>query len=126
MLDFSQPAQVCHNKVRAFAGWPSTFATFQQLAADSSGGGGGGEAVELKIVRTRVGEPAAWRGGSEREVAVTRDALLIRCGDGSVLEVLELQAPGKRAMAARDFANGLKDRTLVWQETPAQPAGTAA
>jgi len=32
-----------------------------------------------------------------------------------LLQVLELQAPGKRAMAARDFVNGLKGRTLLWR-----------
>ena len=30
---------------------------------------------------------SSWQGGSEREVVATRDALLIRCADGSVLEV---------------------------------------
>ena len=43
------------------------------------------------------------------------------------LQVLELQAPGKRVMAARDFANGLKGRTLLWQPLEArQPAGVPA
>jgi methionyl-tRNA formyltransferase len=105
VLDFSQPAAVCHNKVRGFAGWPSTFATFSQQAAvaaagDSSGSGSGGSSsssgsssggeaseVELKIVRTRVAEASAWSGSSEREVAATKDGLYIRCGDGSVLQV---------------------------------------
>lgn len=39
-------------------------------------------------------------------------------------QVLELQAPGKRVMAARDFVNGLKGRTLSWQ--PAQQPQPAA
>lgn len=34
-------------------------------------------------------------------------------------QVLELQAPGKRVMAARDFVNGLKGRSLVWQPVQA-------
>jgi methionyl-tRNA formyltransferase len=104
-LDFSQPAQVCHNKVRGFAGWPGTFATFQQQAAESSSSssssssdssssssssssnaGHTGE-MKLKIVRTRMGRPSEWTGSSERQVVASRDALLIRCGDGSVLQV---------------------------------------
>ena len=96
MLDFSQPAAVCHNKVRAFVPWPGTFATFNMVdpssssnesSSSSSSSSSSGEAVELKIVRTRVGQPSTWQGGSEREVAATKDALLIRCADGSVLEV---------------------------------------
>ena len=40
-------------------------------------------------------------------------------------QVLELQAPGKRVVPARDYINGLKGRTLMWQ--PAQlPAGAPA
>ena len=93
VLDFSQPAAVCHNKVRAFVPWPGTFATFNMIepssssSESSSSSSSSGEAVELKIVRTRVGQPSSWQGGSEREVAATKDALLIRCADGSVLEV---------------------------------------
>lgn len=92
---------MCHNKVRAFVPWPGTFATFMQVdGSDSSSSGGSqssGEAVELKIVRTRVGQPSSWRGSSEREVAAAKDALLIRCGDGSVLEV----RPWLRPLPAR-------------------------
>lgn len=40
-------------------------------------------------------------------------------------QVLEVQAPGKRVMAARDFVNGLKGRTLLWQPL-AQPAAAGA
>jgi len=96
VLDFSQPAAVCHNKVRGFAGWPSTFAIFEQVAdsgsgsesdASSSSGGGSGSEIELKILRARVAEPSTWRGSSEREVTATREGLFIRCGDGSVLQV---------------------------------------
>jgi len=94
VLDFSQPAAVCHNKVRAFVPWPGTFATFAMVDPSSSSSSGdsessssSGETVELKIVRTRVGQPSSWQGGSERQVAATKDALLIRCADGSVLEV---------------------------------------
>ena len=94
ILDFRQSAQACHNKVRGFAGWPGTFATFRQ----SGGGGGGGSSssssdsgdaadMELKVVRTTLAEPSAWRGGDEREVAATKEGLFIRCGDGSVLQV---------------------------------------
>ena len=135
VLDFSQPAAVCHNKVRAFAGWPGTFASFQLVAgvaadAASSSSSSDGEDIEIKIVRTRLAEASVWSGGSEEEeggVAVMRDAIYVRCGDGSVLQVLELQVPGKRAMAARDFVNGLKGRTLRWRrEGQAAPASVPA
>jgi methionyl-tRNA formyltransferase len=40
------------------------------------------------------------------------DVLRVVCGDGSVLGVLELQPPGKKVMAARDFLNGLAFRVF--------------
>ena len=64
-------------------------------------------------------------GGVDRVVAASRRGLFVRCGDGSALELLEVQAPGKRAMAAADFVNGLKGRVLRWQPLPA-PAVVAA
>lgn len=133
----SRPAAALHNQVRAFAGWPGTTAAFELRApgaADdgaSSGGSSPAEQLELKIVRTRVAPAEAWKGGAAgssgelRHVACSREGIFIRCGDGSVLEVLELQAPGKKVMAARDFANGLRGRELVWVESPAAVAAAA-
>ncbi|MFM9905381.1 MAG: methionyl-tRNA formyltransferase [Pyrinomonadaceae bacterium] len=39
------------------------------------------------------------------------DALLVRCGEGTILSVEELQPEGKRRMTARDFLNGTKIRS---------------
>eukprot|EP00899_Mesostigma_viride_P015513 jgi/Mesvir1/23963/Mv10729-RA.2 len=102
-------AWAIHNRVRAFAGWPGTQARFGLLPS------GGGEPTELvlKIVRTRcprVGVPTA---APCREVALVDDALRVVCGDGSVLQVTEVQPPNKRAMAARDFWNGLRGQQMV-------------
>ncbi len=136
-LDFSRPAQALHDQVRAFAGWPGTSATFAVQAPDAEASGAGsssgngssgssGEQMELKIVRTRVAPQSAWKGGSSgRQVAVGREGMFIRCAEGSVLEVLEVQAPSKKVMTARDLANGLNGRVLAWQELQ-QPAPVAA
>lgn len=99
VLDFSQSAAACHNKVRAFAGWPSTFATFQATSED----GASSEPLELKIVRTRLAEAGAWPAGvGERQVAATKDALLVRCGDGGVLQVRRGRLAGWVCGAALD------------------------
>jgi methionyl-tRNA formyltransferase len=119
-LDFSQPAQRLHDKVRAFAGWPGTFAPFT-LLDDASGKA---EAVEYKVLRTRVASAeaaaaaaaAAGGGGGGAaggEVAFAGGSMLVRCGGGSALEVLQVQPPGKKAMAARDLRNGLGKRRLL-------------
>lgn len=117
-LDFRQPALVCHNKVRAFAGWPATYYNFQVINNDDDSSG---STVELKILKTRVlgNEDENYLkqvGGSERPVVVNspdlRNRLLVLCGDGNILEVMEVQAPGRRAVAVKDYLNGLKGKRL--------------
>lgn len=96
-----EPARVMHNKVRAFAGWPGT-----RLAVVN-----GEDSFEVKVVMTKVSPQIKACG---REILQVADRLELVCGDGSVLEILELQAPGKRVMTARDFWNGLKIKSLRW------------
>jgi methionyl-tRNA formyltransferase len=118
-LDLSQHAQQLHDKVRAFAGWPGTSAAFTLV----DGASGRAEAVEYKVLRTRVaGEAAASSGGggggggdaaAAGEVVFEGGCMYVRCGGGSVLEVLQVQPPGKKAMGPRDLKNGLGGRSLA-------------
>lgn len=96
-----QNALEIHNTVRAFALWPGTRLQVRQ----------GDDSFEIKVVTTRVlPQKKANRG----EILLEADGLELVCGDGSVLEILELQAPGKRVMRARDFWNGLKLKSMRW------------
>ena len=116
LLDFNQPAIACHNKVRAFVPWPGAYHTFRLM--DGSGNDIG--LLELKIVRTRVGSQSEGVGvaGGKRNVVMTtpKGEMKIVCGDGHVLELLEVQAPGRKVVAAKDFVNGLKGNVLTWGE----------
>ena len=113
-LDFEGcSAQDVHNKVRAFFGWPGTWARFMLRGDD-----GGDESVDLKIVRTRVGREPFPTGGEAAAAGVLlrkgkEPALLVRCGGGTTLEVLQLQPPTKKAMDPRSYYNGLRGRTLA-------------
>ncbi|CAG9461986.1 unnamed protein product [Pedinophyceae sp. YPF-701] len=105
-LDFSLPAAELHNRVRAFAGWPGTTGRFVQRVD-----GGGDEEVNIKVVRTEPSEGGAAVGeGGLLPVAQEKDALVVPCGAGTALRCLEVQAPGKKAMAAQAYINGLKAR----------------
>jgi methionyl-tRNA formyltransferase len=99
-LRWSENAKVLHNKVRAFAGWPGTRAVF---AWD-------GQTQEVKIITTQVGIEQAKLG---RKVVLVRDVLQVECDDGSVLEIGELQPPGKKVLKARDFWNGLRTKNMT-------------
>jgi len=94
-------ARSLHNKVRAFAGWPGT-----RLRVENTG-----ETLELKILNTALSPNSR---AKTDEIIFTGDGLELVCFDGSVLKILELQAPGKRAVKARDFWNGLRAKTLRW------------
>ncbi|NBW81644.1 methionyl-tRNA formyltransferase [bacterium] len=95
------PAAVLHNKVRAFAGWPGTRLKLVL----------GGEVAEVKVLTTQVSPHSK---AKRQDIIFNGEALELVCLDGSVLEILDLQAPGKRAVSARDFWNGLKSKELRW------------
>ena len=106
-LNFSESASTCHNKVRGFAGWPGTYHTFALVDVE-----GIRELMELKILKTKVREDLC--GPPGQGVDIGKDSLKITCGDGKVLEVLEVQAPGRKVVAAKNFINGLKGRCMMW------------
>jgi methionyl-tRNA formyltransferase len=128
-LDFSKPAKVLHNQVRAFSGWPGTFATFVvQHGINSSSSSDDDKQVpqqqqqqphqmQVKVLRSRVADTdAALLAGAPAGQAVFADAgnrLLLPCAGGTVLEVLMLQPPTKKAMAPKAFYNGLGGKQLL-------------
>jgi len=99
-LDFSLSAHVLHNKIRAFDPWPGARAAF---LID-------GKRVEIKIIRSRCSLNSM--SLPVGVVALGKDGLEICCGDGNVLQILELQPSGKKRMSARDFQNGIHGKTV--------------
>lgn len=94
-------ARSLHNKVRAFAGWPGTRL---KIEVES-------DVLEFKIITTRV---SPLLKANSNNIIFVEEALELVCSDGSVLQILDLQAPGKRAVSARDFWNGLRTKSLRW------------
>jgi len=101
-IDWSQPAARIDRQVRAFNPWPTAEATHD------------GEPV--KLWRSRLAgsdvRPAGAAPGTL--LGLSGDALRVVCGEG-VLEVLELQRAGRKAVSARDFMNGLPEGKAVFQ-----------
>lgn len=66
--------------------------------------------------------PAASKDGGG--VALVGKALRLACADGSTLDVLEVQPPGKKVMESKAFVNGLRGRALRWRplDAPVVPA----
>ncbi len=88
LIDWFQPAEAIHNRVRGLQPWPGAYTTFR------------GEL--LHIWKTRVvGQASACPTG---RIAALKP-LAIACGSGA-LELVEVQLEGRRRMPAADFVNG--------------------
>ena len=91
ILDFKKPAREVLNRIRGLASNPGAYFLF--------------EGVQIKAYAGRV-SPEGTDGKPGRIVSVKKDAFGISCGAGTVLEITEVQVPGKKRMSVRDFLNG--------------------
>ena len=87
-IDWKKPAQEIHDLVRGLNSWPGAYT---MLAGQ-----------KFTIWRTRLAEGTAEPG---EIVSVTKQGLLVGTGEG-MLEILEVQAPSKKKMAAGDYVRG--------------------
>lgn len=102
----------CHNKCRGFSMWPGTHMFFRVGDAE--------EPIRVKVLKTRVveGEKAEPTDLVEMGPNKKKDGLRVVCGDGSVLELMQVQPATKKAMDARSFANGSRGAEIRWAQMP--------
>jgi methionyl-tRNA formyltransferase len=94
-LDWTQPAAVLHNRVRGLQPWP--------LASTRLG------SERLVLRRTRPVTSSPSLAGTSAPGTIVRaraDEIIVACGDGTSLQVLEVQPEGRRTMTAREFLAG--------------------
>lgn len=90
-IDWGKPARQIHDQVRGLYPWPSAIAEI--------------DGVRCKILCTSItGESTEKAAGYF--VQADKKGMKIACGGGEVLEILELQPDGKKAMAATAFLMG--------------------
>lgn len=105
-LDFTRPARELYNRWRGLLPWPGVHCRF--------------EGGRLKVTRCRP-----FPGRTDEPPATvhrfTDNGWLVACGDGSILEILEVQAENQRRLLAKTFANGrrLKPPFTLTSVTPA-------
>ena len=106
-------ARSCHNKVRGFSMWPGTF-LYVQVGDDQDV-----EPVKMKIIKSRVLQEDAEELTDEIVLGPNKkDGLRVVCGDGSILELLEVQPVTRKAMDAKSFVNGLRGEIIRWVKMP--------
>ena len=91
-IDWTRPAKAIHDQVRGLVPWPAT-------STDILGGG----VVKVYAV-TETGETTGKAPGII--LAAGNPGIDVACGDGKVIRITELQAPGSRRMAAADYLRG--------------------
>jgi methionyl-tRNA formyltransferase len=94
-IRWEMTARQIYNRTRGFAPWPGTFAEFRRARVVVWG---------RPVAQERAPAEAA-AGGTIRQAA---GALLAACGEGTWLELTELQPEGRRRMTAKEFAAGAR------------------
>lgn len=89
-LDFNKSAQEVHNKIRGLSPWPVATTTVN--------------GKKLKIHSSQLVDTAM--NGNAGEVIENNNKLVIMCGDNKAVEILELQAEGKKKMKTSDYLRG--------------------
>jgi methionyl-tRNA formyltransferase len=92
LIDWSLDAFSIERRVRGFQPWPHAFTTFRSH--------------RLIIWEATPEWIEQLRFPPGRILEARGDRLLVACGDGTALRVLELQPEDSRRMSARDFLNG--------------------
>lgn len=88
-IDWNESAQIIHNKVRGLYSWPCATAEL--------------DGKILKILKTTlVGKV----NGKPGEIVQSDKKLVVACGDNNGVEIITLQAQGKKAMNAADYLRG--------------------
>lgn len=96
LIDWTKPAVSVHNLVRGLSPYPAAWTTMEQE---------GREPITMKVFETAIVE---W-GGQLTPGKFTIDAghLYVDCADNRI-EILSLQAAGKKRMPTPDYLRGLK------------------
>jgi methionyl-tRNA formyltransferase len=91
-VDFHRSAPEILNRLRGFQPWPGAHTRFRKRG--------------LQIHRAQIADGSHNLAPTELASDATR--LFAGCGQGTTIELIELQPEGKRRMAARDFVNGYR------------------
>lgn len=94
-IDWSRPAWEVDCQIRGLSPFPGAW--FHWQAKD------GAEPVRVKALMSKLSDQ---HHDGAAPGTLLDDALLVACGDGGAVRLMELQKPGARAMEAKDFLLG--------------------
>lgn len=91
-IDWSGTASRIFNRSRGFLPWPGTYTTFR--------------GQHLHIWTARPADPLADSTHEPGRLHAVRKRLFVECGEGTILELLELQIQGRKRVSAEAFLAG--------------------
>jgi len=89
-IDWNLRADEIDRRIRAFKPWPGAYSEI--------------EGATVKVHRAKVGTCSNRPPGET--LVVDKDGIVVACGSGTGLRLVEVQAQGKKKMAADAFARG--------------------
>lgn len=92
LIDWRRSAYEISNRLRGFTPWPGAFTSFR------------GKGFVIHAGRAVPGNLPPG------EMKVVGDQVVVGAGNGTALELMEVQLEGKKRMAARDFVNGYRPK----------------
>ena len=97
-IDWNRPAHEIYNRMRGFAPWPGAYTSFRGQTC-----GVWGEPVSkeeaVRLPPGRLGAPAG-------TLSNEGNALLVSCGDTTVLRLRAVKLEGRKQVSGAEFANG--------------------
>ena len=93
VIGWTLPARTIYNRMRAFQPWPGSKTEFR--------------GVICKVLKARVVGTAP-EGSQPGTLVPGQRSLAVACGDGVLLEILEIQLPNKKPQTGLDFINGMR------------------
>jgi methionyl-tRNA formyltransferase len=90
LIDFSRPATDIRNRLRGFQPWPGAYSNFR---------GKNLQVWQAEVINQAL--PSA-------ELKVDGKHLLVGCGEGTALKLLQVQLEGKKRTSAADFIRGYR------------------
>jgi methionyl-tRNA formyltransferase len=94
-MDFGRTAKECYDRWRGFQPWPGAYTTLRGK----------------KLIVGRMKVVSESQEVQQGVLEVVGDSMRVRCGAGTVLELLEVQMEGKKRMGAAEFLRGYQVRS---------------
>ena len=98
-IDWNKGAMAIHNLVRGLSPYPAAWTEIHEPSSEAT--------APLKIYKTAIVQES---GGTQQPGTITigKGRMTVACGDGGIIEILELQTAGKRRMHTDEYLRGAR------------------